>query len=140
MTSCLNAPSELDTPSADAPQTQRTDAQATPTGPQPVCDMSKFTFTQASGCVNDGWVEFCATKAGAPVTSALRAIAPDVSIEEGVIGTAGCDEQNDYHVSEPLQASDCTAPQGALTDAKWGVLCALSQLPLTKHFAPGFAQ
>ncbi len=102
--------------------------------------MAKFSFTQQSGCVNDGWVEFCATKGGAPVTTALRAIASDISIEEGIIGNAGCDQQNDYYVREPLHATDCVSEHGALTDDKWNELCALSQVPQTKHFVPGWQQ
>jgi hypothetical protein len=140
---CFAPPSEVDDVPAPDPsaQTAMPVAQPQPSNdPQVVCDMSKFSFTQDVGCVNDGWVEFCAVKGGAPVTTSLRAIAPDVQITEGEIGHAGCDELNDYHVTEPIQPGDCMAPHGALTDDAWGRLCALSQLPPTKHFVPGFAE
>ena len=108
--------------------------------PRIVCDMAKFSFTQEVGCMNDGWVEFCAAKAGAPVTTASRAIAPDVTIVEGVAGHAGCNEATEYLVSQPLQTGDCNRRYGALTDAAWNTLCALSQLPETEHFVPGFGE
>ena len=108
--------------------------------PRIVCDMAKFSFTQELGCVNDGWVEFCAEKAGAPVVTQLRAIAPGVSIMEGRTGRAGCNEATEYLVSQPLSESDCTGRHGALTDPAWNTLCALSQVPETKRFVPGFAE
>src|SRR5438105_2581253 len=90
-----------------APPTSTTTAPPTVASePHIVCDMSKFSFTQDIGCVNDGWVEFCAIKAGAPVVNSLRAIASDLSIMEGMIGHAGCDELNDYNVREPIAQSD----------------------------------
>jgi hypothetical protein len=139
-TACFAAPPELDVPAPD-PTAPAPDTAPPPTdGPTVVCEMSKFSFNQASGCVNDGWVEFCAVKGGAPVTNALRAIASDLDITEGDIGRAGCDAMTEYHVQKPIQAGDCTAPHGALTDDAWGRLCALSQLDATKHFVPGFAE
>jgi hypothetical protein len=141
---CYAAPPQIDdVPTPDTSQANPSPQAANPPSngdPQVVCDMAKFSFTQAAGCVNDGWVEFCADKGGAPVTTALRSIAPDVQITEGEIGHAGCDEVNDYHVTEPLHDGDCMAPHGALTDDAWGRFCALSQLQATKHFVPGFAE
>jgi len=115
-------------------------ADPVPSSPRIVCDMSKFSFTQESGCVNDGWVEFCAEKAGAPVVTQLRALSPDVQIVEGHIGRAACNEATDYLVSHPVREADCTQRYGALTDSAWNTLCALSQVPETKHFVPGFAE
>jgi hypothetical protein len=137
---CWAPPAEVDAPSDSPRSTTIAPSDAPAETPQIVCDMSKFSFTKEAGCVNDGWVEFCAAKAGAPVLSALRGIAPDVSIAENEIGHAGCDESNDYLVSQPVRASDCMSPLGALTDAAWNTLCALSQVPETKHFVPGFSQ
>jgi hypothetical protein len=136
---CWSAPDEMNAPGPndDLP---KADPQQPGADPHIVCDASKFSFTQQVGCANDGWVEFCAEKAGAPVVSQLRAISPDLSIYEGMIGHAGCNESTDYLVSQPLQASDCMQQHGALTDAAWNTLCALSQVPQTKHFVPGFAE
>jgi hypothetical protein len=126
----------------EAPDTAKvvTAPAAPASDPHITCDMSKFSFTQESGCVNDGWVEFCAAKTGAPVVSSLRAISSDLSILEGLIGRAGCDEMNEYLLQQPLQASDCTTAHGALTPQAWNKLCALSQVPETKHFVPGWAE
>jgi hypothetical protein len=140
---CYEAPS--DAPEVKAESTASQPQQATPPpvadSPHIVCDMAKFSFTQSVGCVNDGWVEFCADKkGGASVLTALRSIAPDVSIQEGVIGHAGCNEATEFFVNQPLHDSDCTQHLGALTDAAWNTLCALSQVPETKHFVPGFSQ
>jgi len=141
---CLAAPTQVDDVPQPDPNVQPMQAQPPqqqPSDPQVVCDMAKFSFTQASGCVNDGWVEFCADKSGGtPVTNALRGIAADVQITEGEVGAAGCDEVNDFHVVEPIHSGDCMAPHGALTDDAWGRFCALSQVPATKHFVPGFTQ
>ena len=129
-----------------APPVEFLEVTAAPVAPLPaadphiVCDMSKFSFTQEIGCVNDGWVEFCAAKAGAPVVNTLRAISSELYILEGLIGRAGCDELNDYVVQQPLHAEDCTQQHGALTPQAWNTLCALSQLPETRHFVPGFAE
>ena len=141
LAACYAAPDEMtiDTPAPASVKKPMPDAPP-PSTPQVLCDMSKFSFTQEIGCVNDGWIEFCADKGGAPTTTALRAIAPDVSIQEGMIGHAGCNEMTEYLVSQPVHMGDCTAPLGALVDAAWNTLCALSQVPETKHFVPGFAE
>jgi hypothetical protein len=143
--SCDAAPDEMvpENPVDLPPQPQKLEpAPPAPVADAPkiICDMSKFSFTQELGCVNDGWVEFCAEKAGAPVVTTLRAIAPDVSITEGSIGRAGCNEAMEYLVSLPVREADCMAKYGALTDAAWNTLCALSQVKETKHFVPGFAE
>ncbi len=142
MCSCYAAPAELiDTPPAAEPApVQKPETPAPSETPRILCDMAKFSFTQESGCVNDGWVEFCAEKAGAPVVTSLRALAPDVSIVEGHIGRAGCNEATEYLVSQPIREGDCMKRYGALTDSAWNTLCALSQVPETKHFVPGFAE
>ena len=137
---CYTAPEEMiDEPPAPS-QPKPAPEPKVPDGPRIVCDMSKFSFTQEIGCLNDGWIEFCAEKGGAPTTTALRAIAPEVSIQEGMIGHAGCNETTEYLVSQPVTSADCTQPLGALIDAAWNTLCALSQVPETKHFVPGFAE
>src|SRR5690349_15924645 len=107
---CYAAPPEVDAPVTSHPMA---DPVPVPSDPHIVCDMSKFSFTQPIGCANDGWVEFCATKAGAPVVNALRAVASDLDITEGMIGSAGCDELNDYDVRKPVAPSDCMAVHGA---------------------------
>ena len=141
---CLLVVSACYAPTNDVAPPMPAAAQALPSSPldepRVVCDMAKFSFTQQSGCANDGWVEFCADKAGAPVINALRGLAPGVSIEEGIIGRAGCNEGLEYFVSLPVAAADCVAPHGALTEPAWSRLCALSQVPETKHFVPGFAE
>lgn len=140
LSACWSAPAEV-IDGAETPPPPK--AKAPPVevaAPRIVCDLAKFSFTQEIGCVNDGWVEFCAEKAGAPVVTALRAIAPDVQILEGVIGRAGCVEATEYLVSQPVREGDCSAQHGALLDPAWNTLCALSQVPETKHFVPGFAE
>lgn len=142
LTGCFAAPDEV-----NPPVLETSPAKAAPVGhpavgddPRIACDMSKFSFTQEIGCANDGWVEFCAEKGGAPVPAQLRAIAPEVSIVENSVGHAGCNVATEYLVSQPVQVADCMQQHGALTDAAWNTLCALSQVPQTKHFVPGFAE
>lgn len=143
LSACYGAPEQLlETPGTAPVKVEAEPVEKAPPAESPriVCDMTKFTFTQDIGCVNDGWVEFCAAKTGAPVVTALRALAPDVQIIEGHTGRAGCDQTNEYLVSQPLKEADCTQRYGALTDSAWNTLCALSQVPETKRFVPGFAE
>ncbi|MBL8954949.1 MAG: hypothetical protein JNK82_29500 [Myxococcaceae bacterium] len=140
---CYEAPADLVDTQTPPGQVQKNDPPASPAPPETprvVCDMAKFSFTQESGCVNDGWVEFCAAKGGAPLLNTLRAISPDVSIVEGRIGRAGCNEATEYLVTHTVSEVDCMQRYGALTDPAWNTLCALSQVPETKHFVPGFAE
>lgn len=105
------------------------------------CAMTKFSFTQATGCANDGWVEFCAKKSGAAVLSRLRSIAPQLVITEGVIGNSGCSEADDYHVTYLLDVgAECTEQYGALSSSSWERLCSMAALPETSHFVPGWGQ
>ena len=142
LSACYGAPEQvIETPAAvPVEQPAPPETPAPEEGPRIVCDMTKFAFTQDVGCVNDGWVEFCAEKTGAPVVTALRALAPEVQILEGTSGRAGCNEANEYLVSQPVREADCTHRYGALTDSAWNTLCALSQVPETKRFVPGFAE
>ena len=145
---CFSPPDQMEVPEPDPTSV----VPAVAAEPAPVkteevtvagaCDMTKFAFTQDTGCANDGWVEFCAVKSGgAPLVSKLRAIAPDLSIADGQIGRAGCDEAAEYHVMYRLDApTECMGYHGALTTDSWSRLCQLAAVPETKHFVPGWGE
>jgi hypothetical protein len=96
------------------------------------CRDEKMTFTQATGCANDGSVELCVP----PVLEhALRLIAPTIHCAVGT-GRAGCDPATQLLCSFPTDASTCTAPHGALTDAAWDTLCGVSMLPDVERIVP----
>lgn len=96
------------------------------------CQTDKLAFTQASGCANDGSVEFCAPPA---LVHAFATLAPTVRCVAGV-GRAGCDPATEQLCSFPTDASTCTTVHGALTDAAWDTICGLTMLPEVTRIVP----
>lgn len=96
------------------------------------CRADKMTFTQATGCANDGSVEFCVP----PVLQrALSTIAPTVTCAPGR-GRAGCDPATQLLCMFPTAGADCAAPHGALGDEAWDSLCGVSMLPEVTAIVP----
>ena len=138
----LDVPEPNDGESLSTSQVRDEPTQTAPEIPVGGCDMTKFLFSQDTGCANDGWVEFCAAKSGgAPAITELRAIAANLSITEGSIGNAGCDEKADYLVLYKLDTStECLSQHGAMTSTAWSKMCAMSAVPATRHFVPGWGE
>lgn len=96
------------------------------------CRADKMTFTQATGCANDGSVEFCVPPV---IQHALMQIAPTVTCAPGT-GRARCDPATQLLCSFPTSGAACTAPHGGLTDAAWDTLCGVSMLPDVVRIVP----
>jgi hypothetical protein len=99
----------------------------------------KLAFAQATGCSNDGSVEFCIPDGAPAVRSALAAIAPAITCGPGG-GRAGCLASPGlllcfYPTAVP---TECVSTHGAMTDAGWANVCALSSLPEISAIVPTF--
>lgn len=118
-------------PAADAPVGP--DALRGPDAALGACTAAaaaKLAFTQATGCSNDGSVEFCAPDGDAGVAAALAAISPTITCAPGG-GRARClDAPGQLLCFYPTAVPDqCVAQHGALTDAAWADVCAIAALP-----------
>lgn len=98
------------------------------------CRADKLRFTQATGCENDGSVEFCVPPA---LEAAVRVIAPTVTCAPGG-GRAGCEPATELLCFFPTSGAACVAPHGALTDQAWDAVCGLSMLPDVEEIVPTF--
>lgn len=96
------------------------------------CREDKLAFTRATGCANDGSVEFCIP----PVLEhAFALIAPTVTCAVGG-GRARCDPDTQLLCTFPTTGPACASPHGALVDEAWAALCAVSQLPDVTAIVP----
>jgi hypothetical protein len=104
------------------------------------CEAQKIAFTQATGCLNDGSVEFCLARGDAALEAAVQSIAPSVQAVAGG-GRARCDSQSEVLFLFPSRGSDlqvCTAYHGAMTQSAWQQICELSALPAIREIVPTF--
>lgn len=100
------------------------------------CVPGKLKFTQATGCKNDGFVEFCLPKMDLPSQAQAMAVAADLQCAPGA-GRAGC-SASELLCQLPTAGARCVAVHGALTDAAWTQVCALSSLPAVREIVPTF--
>ncbi|WP_248360624.1 hypothetical protein [Anaeromyxobacter oryzae] len=102
------------------------------------CATEKLRFTQATGCQNDGSVEFCVARGDATLEAKVRSIAP--SVRTGASrGRAGCDpavETLYFYPTLPDDPSVCTSRHGAVTDRAWQELCRLASLSEIRRIVP----
>ena len=139
---CHGGPGPADGPdlSQPAPDQSMTPAdQSTSDGAAdelaPACRADKMTFTQATGCQNDGSVEFCLPAGDPALLDRAKAIAPALNCAPGG-GRAGCKGPGELLCSFPTGMAECVARHGALTDAAWERLCQLAALPEVKRIVP----
>ena len=126
------------TPSApaaapDAPVTPDADTVARCTSGH----AEKIAFAQAGGCGNDGSVEFCIPDNAPSVMSAVTAVSPAITCAPGG-GRAGCHATPGlllcfYPTHVP---TECVSQYGAMTDAAWSDMCALSSVPEISAIVP----
>lgn len=113
-------------------------APSPPTSAAPErCPVEKLAFSQADGCRNDGYVEFCVARADAALLDEVRRIAPSVRTTGGH-GRAGCDSSREWLVLLPMPKDDpsvCT-PDGALAPAAWTRVCRIASLPGIRRVVP----
>lgn len=121
----------------DAPSGDAEAADAAPVGHCASGQPSKIKFTQETGCLNDGFVEFCAPANDATVTSALAAISSAITCEPGG-GRAMCLASPNLVLCmyPTVVPTECVARHGAMTDAAWSDVCAISALPQITEIVP----
>jgi hypothetical protein len=100
----------------------------------PPCPVDKIAFTQDTGCLNDGSVEFCVPAHDPAALAAVRHIAPDVTCMHAG-GRAHCDTTTEILCLLPTR-KQCTAYHGALTDSRWQAVCDLAALPFVRQIVP----
>ena len=106
------------------------DADVTGDAPTGACPTAEIMFTQATGCANDGSVEFCIPDGDAALIAQLEAHEVAISCAPGG-GRAGCFASPNlllcsYPTGFPQQ---CEAMHGAMTDDTWQDMCAIAALP-----------
>jgi hypothetical protein len=113
--------SPIDPPSSSAP------ASSCPTG--------ELAFTQETGCVNDGSVEFCLPTGDEALLARVREIAPTIQAGSSR-GRAGCDLASETLYFFPTGEAECVAPHGALLGDAWNKLCRIAALPEVRSIVP----
>ena len=113
------------------------DTADAPDAPAGDCPMAEIMFTQATGCANDGSVEFCIPDGDAALIAQLEAQEMAISCAAGG-GRAGCLGSPNlllcfYPTSFPQQ---CEAMHGAMTDDTWQDMCAIAALPEIAAIVP----
>ncbi len=108
---------------------------------RPVCRSEKFVgpvVTQATGCENDGAMDFCLPRGDLALQAQVAALYPNIVCFNGSQsrGRAECDALGDevlclYKISRPECAS-----RSAMTDAGWDRFCGFTQLDVVERIAP----
>lgn len=111
--------------------------QRDPSPPAPTCPASRIVFTQETGCLNDGYVEFCIPADDPGALAAVQKITPGVECM-GSRGRAGCDLDTEILCLVEVRdhcPSDPDHPR-ALDDAGWDMVCELAGLPFVREIVP----
>ncbi|WP_240807992.1 hypothetical protein [Polyangium spumosum] len=108
-----------------------------PPSPAPLstCPIDELAFTQATGCLNDGSVEFCLPSGDEALVARVREIAPTIKAGSSA-GRAGCDLPEETLYFFPTGDAECVAHHGALVDAAWEKLCRIATLPEVRAIVP----
>jgi hypothetical protein len=96
------------------------------------CSIDRISFTQDTGCLNDGSVEFCVPAHDPAALAAVHHIAPDVTCMRAG-GRARCDTTTEILCRLP---TTCQDHHGALTDSRWQTVCDLAALPFVRQVVP----
>jgi hypothetical protein len=108
-----------------------------PSTPAPVasCPTDGLAFTQETGCVNDGSVEFCLPTGDEALLARVREIAQTIQAGSSR-GRAGCNLPAETLYFFPTGDAECVAPHGALVDAAWDKLCRIAEQPEVRAIVP----
>jgi hypothetical protein len=108
-----------------------------PSTPDPVtsCPTNELAFTQETGCVNDGSVEFCLPTGDEALVARVQEIAPTIQAGSSQ-GRAGCNLPAETLYFFPTGEAECVAHHGALVDAAWDKLCRIAALPEVREIVP----
>ena len=100
----------------------------------------KITFTRATGCQNDGWVEFCIPDNNPTLRAVVEGLVPDANCAAGG-GRAGCSTPPARLLCfYPTPPSACEADDSAMTAATWDDMCTLAAQPEVTEIVPTFAE
>jgi hypothetical protein len=91
------------------------------------CPTEKIRFTKATGCRNDGYVEFCLPAQDKKLRAAVKRIAPTALDKGG----QRCDAQTEvlFFLPVEVESGSCVERWGAMTDRAWNQVCALARFP-----------
>jgi hypothetical protein len=101
------------------------------------CQTKKIAFSQATGCQNDGSVEFCVPLGFEKVVTTT---VPQVRPTSGA-GRAGCLQGRETLFFYPTRLDDaatCVPNTTAMTDAAWKDMCRLAGFRQIKKIVPTF--
>jgi hypothetical protein len=92
-----------------------------------------MTFTQATGCRNDGSVELCLPR-DEQVVERVRALAPELRGPVGGAGRARCDltKEDLYFLPTP----EACRETGELPEEVWARLCRVAADPAVERIVP----
>ena len=100
-------------------------------------DETKIKFQQATGCQNDGGVEFCIPDNDPNLQASLSSISSTIRCAPGG-GRAQCSITPglllcSYPTSFP---AECESSHGAMTTATWSDMCSIAALPEVTEIVP----
>jgi hypothetical protein len=103
--------------------------------PQSTCPADKISFTQETGCQNDGSIEFCLPADDPAALAAVQRIAPGVTCLQ-TRGRAGCDLPSQRLCLVETRGMCRPDAARAMTDAGWRTVCDLAALPFVERIVP----
>lgn len=95
----------------------------------------EIRFTQATGCQNDGSVEFCIPANDQGVLARLAAIEPAISCAAGG-GRAGCNDPPGLWLCFYPTRAPAQCDGSAMTDDTWQDMCEIAALPEVTEIVP----
>jgi len=116
-------------PTGDTPVVPEETPAETPSAQQPggSCPIAKLRFTQATGCLSDGSLEFCVPKEDRQLLERLHNLVPELRKSGGGSGRAGCDtERETLYFFDTRPDHECVGDTDALTDAAWEKVCRIA--------------
>lgn len=106
--------------------------------PAPACDTAKIEFSQSTGCVNDGSIEFCVPASDVALQERIKARNPSVGFRAGG-GRARCNSESELLGTMPTKVgAECVSENGALTSKAWADICSIASEPAVRKIVPTF--
>lgn len=142
LTACAGTPSRPGEAEAAPPATSAEpseppgDGHAEQPSSADECPTAKLRFTKATGCLNDGSVEFCLPVGDDALLAQVLVIAPTAHSAGGGGGRAGCSAPTEQLYFLPTTEADCVARHGAMTEKTWERVCRVAALPQIREIVP----
>jgi hypothetical protein len=100
----------------------------------PECRVDKVSFSQATGCQNDGFVEFCLPANDNAALSQVMSIDATIVCHQGSRGRADCKPETEQLCQLPTH-SQCPI-EGPMPDALWLDVCRLAAVDAVAKIVP----